>query len=561
MKYHYPILVILVILILFYACAQQVPLTGGPKDEIPPQIDTLESLASSQIHFEKQDINLYFNEFVNLRDAAKQILISPPPDYPPIIDNRLKRVSVKFDEKEILKEETTYVINFGESITDFTEGNKLKNYTFVFSTGDFIDSLSVKGQVRDAFTGEPVEEMVVMLYTNHQDSVVYKEKPYYFARTDEDGKFKINNLRADTFKIAAIGDLNLNYTFDANAEQIGFLDSLYIVTGDTTDMISLEVFKEVNEVTYKSFDIRNQGEIDIIFDPYVDLTTLRILDSMEYFWELNDQNQAKTTLWYKPSTLTRINWEAMRNGSLDTVGARINLNSVDTIPGPINITGTTHGKQIGLHPLDTLELQLSYPITSVNPEYISSIITIDSLTQDTLFLNWIPLLQPTMKLQATYNWVAGQEIPIQFLPGAIIDFYNKKNDTIDYKIKIANASDFGDIELQFENFDSSNYIIQLLEKEKLITESIFSPSDSTILFERLKPIEYNITIIHDRNDNGRWDPGNYILKQQSEHIYRKSLGSIQAGSTLRRTLNLLELSIVDEPAPEAQQATPRTSRR
>ncbi|MFT4566315.1 MAG: hypothetical protein ACI9FN_001270, partial [Saprospiraceae bacterium] len=125
----------------------------------------------------------------------------------------------------------------------------------------------------------------------------------------------------------------------------------------------------------------------------------------------------------------------------------------------------------------------------------------------------------------------------------------------------ANASDFGDIELQFENFDSSNYIIQLLEKEKLITESIFSPSDSTILFERLKPIEYNITIIHDRNDNGRWDPGNYILKQQSEHIYRKSLGSIQAGSTLRRTLNLLELSIVDEPAPEAQQATPRTSRR
>ncbi len=546
---------------MFIACAQQVPLTGGPKDEVPPQIDTLESIANSQIHFEKQDIILYFDEYVNLKDAAKQILISPPPNFPPIIDNRLKKVSVKFDEKEILKEETTYVINFGESITDFTEGNKLKNYTFVFSTGDFIDSLSVKGEVRDAFTGKPIEEMVVMLYTNHQDSVVYKEKPYYFARTDEDGKFKINNLRADTFKIAAIGDLNLNYTFDPNSEQIGFLDSFYIVTGDTTDIISLEVFKEVNEVTYKSFDIRNQGEIDISFDPYVDLSTVRILDSIEYFWELKDRSAASATLWYAPSTLSRLNWETMRNGTLDTVTARINLKSTDTIPGPINITGTKHSRQIGLHPLDTLEFNLSYPIKGINAAQIYAVITIDSSTQDTLALNWNVPIEPTMKLQTTYDWEAEQDISIQFLPGAILDFYNKSNDTTDYQIKTANASDFGSIELQFENFDSSNYIIQLLEKEKLISESIYTPTDSTITFEKLNPIDYNLTIIHDRNNNGRWDPGNYILKQQSERIYRKSLGAIQAGSATKSTLNLLELSISDEAETKPDQTTPRTSRR
>jgi len=543
------------------ACAQQVPLTGGPKDEVPPQVDTMESIPNNQIHFEKQDINLYFDEFVDLKNAAKQILISPPPTYPPIIDNRLKKVSVKFDEKEELKEQTTYVINFGESITDFTEGNKLQNFTFVFSTGDFIDSLSVKGEVHDAYTGEPVKEMVVMLYTNHQDSVIYKEKPYYFARTDEDGKFKINNLRSDTFKIAAIGDLNLNYTFDPKSEQIGFLDSLYIITGDTTDIISLEVFKEVEAVNYKSFDIRNQGEIDISFDPYADISTIRIIDSMEYYWGISDKNSPVATLWYAPSTRTRINWETTVNGKLDTVTARVNLKSVDTIPGPINIMGTGHSRQIGLHPLDTLEFKLSYPIKGINPENISAIVTIDSITRDTLSIAWIEPAMPTMSLKATYDWTSEQEIDFEFLPGSIIDFYDKTNDTIDYKVKVANETDFSSIELKFENFDSATYIIQLLEKEKFIKEVIYTPSDSLITLEKLNPLEYNLLIIKDRNNNSRWDPGNYILKQQSERIYRKSLGTIKAGEISKSTLDLLELDSSDKAAVEPSEATPRTSRR
>jgi len=549
--------------LLYMACAQQVPLTGGPKDEVPPQLDTIESIPNNQIHFEKQDINLYFDEFVDLKDAAKQILISPPPTYPPIIDNRLKKVSVKFNEKEKLKEQTTYVINFGESITDFTEGNKLQNFTFVFSTGDFIDSLSVKGEVHDAFTGEPVKEMVVMLYTNHQDSVIYKEKPYYFARTDEDGKFKINNLRADTFKIAAIGDLNLNYTFDSKSEQIGFLDSLYIINGDTSDIISLEVFKEVEAVNYKSFDVRNQGEIDVSFDPYVDITTIRIIDSMEYYWEIGDKNSPVATLWYAPANRTRVNWEATINGTLDTVTARINLKSVDTIPGPINIVGTGHSRQIGLHPMDTLEFKLSYPIKGIDVAFINAVVTIDSITQDTISIDWIEPSQPTMKLKATSDWSAEKEMDIQFLPGAIIDFYNKTNDTIDYKVKVAKEEDFSSIELQFENFDSSTYIIQLLEKEKFIKDVMYTPGDSLITLEKLNPLDYNLVIIKDRNQNGRWDPGNYILHQQSERIYRKSLGAIKAGEISKSTLDLLELSSTDKPKPSAEpsETTPRTSRR
>lgn len=546
---------------LYVACAQQVPLTGGPKDELPPQLDTVESVANNQIRFEKQDVILFFDEYVNLKDAAKQILISPPPNYPPIIDNRLKKVSVSFDEKEILKEETTYVINFGESITDFTESNKLQNFTFVFSTGDFIDSLSIKGEVLDAYTGEPVKEMVVMLYTNHQDSVIYQEKPFYFARTDDEGKFKINNLRADTFKIAVIDDLNLNYTFDSKSELVGFLDSLYVVTTDTSDIISLEVFKEVNEVSYKGFDIRNQGEIDITFDPYVDLSKLRLLDSMDYYWEIPDKKVALATLWYSPSSVTRINWEALRNGELDTIKARINLNSVDTIPGPISIRGTKHNKQIGLHPSDTLAFNLSYPIKNVNPEFITAYVTVDSITIDTLAINWIDLAEASMTMKATYAWTPEQKIDIQFLPGAIIDFYKKTNDTIEYQFKTAKPDDFGSIELSFENFDSSNYIIQLLEKEKWVNEAIYTAADSTIIFDKLNPTEYNLIIIQDRNQNSRWDPGNYLLKEQSERIYRKSLGSISAGATSNTELDLLKLGIKKEPEAKTENTTPNPSRR
>ena len=141
-----------------------------------------------------------------------------------VLDTKEKKTVVIDLEEEKLRDNTTYTINFGEAIQDLTEGNAPKDFRFIFATGPYIDSLSVQGTVRDAFTNELKEDVFVILYDNLEDSVVNKERPYYFAKTDKTGKFRIPNVKQDTFKIFALIDNNFNYLFDAENEQIGFLN-------------------------------------------------------------------------------------------------------------------------------------------------------------------------------------------------------------------------------------------------------------------------------------------------------------------------------------------------
>ncbi|MEZ4958777.1 MAG: Ig-like domain-containing protein [Saprospiraceae bacterium] len=215
-------------LALFFGCAQIVQPTGGPEDLRPPQLDSLHSTPNFQTHFKKQDIVLAFDEWVELKDVFTQVVISPPLEFRPAISRKKKTIVLKFDEKEVLRDSATYVINYGEAIRDITKGN-VAPMVFVFSTGSYIDSLSVSGNIVDAYTGKPVENVLFMLYENLADSVVRKDRPFYFAKTDKTGNFKVNNVKSGTFKAFALLDKNLNYRYDGEAEQIGFPDSMLVL--------------------------------------------------------------------------------------------------------------------------------------------------------------------------------------------------------------------------------------------------------------------------------------------------------------------------------------------
>ena len=189
----------------------------------PPKLDTLNSTRNFQTRFKKQTIVLAFDEWVELRDAFTQVVVSPPLEHRPEIVRKKKTIQLRFDEREVLRDSATYVINFGQAIRDLTEGNAAE-IVFVFSTGDYIDSLSVEGRIVDAYTAKPVENVLFMLYENLADSVVRKERPFYFTRTDKEGNFKVSNVKSGRFKAFALLDQNLNYRYDSDAEKIAFLD-------------------------------------------------------------------------------------------------------------------------------------------------------------------------------------------------------------------------------------------------------------------------------------------------------------------------------------------------
>ena len=182
------------VLFHFFSCASTGELLAGPKDTTPPVLDTMMSTPNNQVRFQKQDIVFVFDEFVEVKDAFKQVLVSPPLNYLPKVSGRGKKVTFAFNEKEELRENVTYSINFGDAIVDFREGNILSNFVFAFSTGDHLDSLSVKGTVVDALTSKPAENVQVLFYDILEDSIVAKSRPYYAVKTNKNGNFECTRM-------------------------------------------------------------------------------------------------------------------------------------------------------------------------------------------------------------------------------------------------------------------------------------------------------------------------------------------------------------------------------
>jgi uncharacterized protein (DUF2141 family) len=204
-------------------CANQGSLTGGPKDEKPPEIVTSEP-ANFSTHFKASRVEITFDEYIDLKDISKQLVVSPPMAKKPEIKKNGRKLEILF--KDSLLPNRTYALNFGDALTDLNEGNPIKNFQYVFSTGASLDSLQVAGIVLNALDGKPAEDILVMLYSGDADSLPLKTIPLYISRTGKDGRFTLKNLAGGKYKIFALKDGNTNYKFDMPSEAVAFTDSL-----------------------------------------------------------------------------------------------------------------------------------------------------------------------------------------------------------------------------------------------------------------------------------------------------------------------------------------------
>ncbi|MFT4643835.1 MAG: hypothetical protein ACI8ZX_000231, partial [Planctomycetota bacterium] len=199
------IMSLLLLSILLFSCAEIVAPSGGEKDTQPPKVKK-SSPENYTTNFNSNKIEIKFDEFIKLNSGGGNILISPSLENKPKFELIGKKVIIIFKEK--LLKETTYIINFGSSIKDNNEGNILKDYKFIFSTGSFIDSLKIEGKVLNAFNKEAVDNVLVALYKKDEDSVLYK-KPLYFTKTNKEGQYSLENLKSNSYQIVALEDKNL----------------------------------------------------------------------------------------------------------------------------------------------------------------------------------------------------------------------------------------------------------------------------------------------------------------------------------------------------------------
>jgi hypothetical protein len=547
---------------LLAGCANPVQPTGGPKDEIAPRLDSLRSTRNYQTQFKKQTIVLAFNEWVELRDVFNQVVISPPLEYRADIARKKKTIQVNFDEREVLRENATYVINFGQAIRDITEGNAAPA-VFVFSTGDYIDSLSVEGKIVDAFSGQPAENVLFMLYENLADSVVRKERPFYFARTDKQGVFKVNNVKSGIFKGVALLDQNLNYRFDTDAEKIGFLDSALVLTdsvlpqppADTSsahavDSLALEeptegkdtlvtlktlgakvflrLFSEEKHLFLRSKETATYGVVKLVFsrepfDAVIGFDTLG-----QKIWQENVVDTVR--IWYDLPQDTAWNVYVKRDNSADTVHVRTNRREAFLNSATLNVAAGKQSDRVAKQHLQKpFNLKFNHPLNAFHSRNIE-------LQEDTAKLEVRPAFQidtsDRRTLQTLFSWKENVQYQLVIFPGGVTDIYGLTNaDTIRQVFTAAQKKDLGTLNLTVTGLQSNQaYVIRVLGQNNTVIGRFEVAGDEQFQFVSglLAPDTYTVEIIEDLDRNGRWTTGNYDLHRQPERVLVKKLEQLRA---------------------------------
>lgn len=535
----------LFILLLLSSCAQIVSPGGGAKDIFPPKV--VKYLPdSAKLHFNSKLIIINFDEFIQLVDLNGQLIISPPMEKEPEISVKNKTLTIALDKKDTLKSNRTYCISFGNAIHDLNESNPIDNFRYIFSTGDFIDSLSIKGKVQNAFDQKSEKGILVLLYSDFNDSVVYKKLPEYFARTKDDGTFQINNIRKGKYKIVALKDVSGNYKYDGESESIGFLDTL--IDPSQKEDILINLFQEpAKKLFLKKYLYESFGKILLVFNKGDENITA---EPLNYTFKENDvlpeysKNKDTINYWFtnidKDSLVLRV-----KNGDriLDTVSLKIISKEaalkLKRNPLKLSLLKSPNGNQ-SFDLNSELHLFFSQPISTINIKkpvllkedsvliknylQLSFYKPLNAKGQDIAigFSDSVGRVKSNLDKEKSDTHIKLKEKKNYHLfipPGTFTDIFGLTNDTIKIDFKTREEKFYGSLKLKMEVPETKGkYIVQLLDdKEYVVRESTIQKPE-TLTFDYLYPQNYKLKIINDENGNGKWDSGNYLLKQQPEKV-------------------------------------------
>lgn len=550
-----PSAIILSVLLLFSGfiltkCARPGTPAGGPKDEIPPEVVS-EMPPNRTVFFNTTKATITFNEFIQLKDPSKEIFISPPMRTRPVFKAIGKKISIEFQEE--LKPNSTYTINFGSSIIDFTESNALVNYEYVFATGGYIDSLSIPGKVLNAFDHKPVESVIVMVYMDDNDTVSLDSLPYIVppksaSKSTKDGLFRINNLSAGAYKIFALEDLNNNFIFDIPNERIAFLDTLIIIepelpvidtieTADSTDAaaLALQVLTEDTYTLYLFEEIDSTQKLlgkklvgrsllQYIFRMPADSVKISPVGFQPGIpdWYIKEFNMTKDTVnfWLKSGLPDTIRICINAGDSLVDTSRYVISKEVTERPGRKKESVAASLNIISNAVAGAFDLKKNFKLYFAKPieDYEQGKIHLFTLT-DTI----IPtlLFQDTLKKEGEidYNWKPEEFYHLMIEDSAFCDLSGAYNDSTSFKFKVRAYEDYG-ILLMNVNLPEipGQYIIQLMSDKETVLRQQLVPHTGLVRFDYLMPGNYKLKAIFDTNSNGKWDTGKYRYYSLPERV-------------------------------------------
>jgi len=551
------------IILLSYACANkaQGP-TGGPKDITPPSV--LKSYpANGSLNFKKKQILIDFDELVSVEKANENVLISPPQVKPPDVKSFGKRVTVEFNEP--LFDSTTYTINFDNAIVDLNEKNAIKNYFFSFSTGNEIDTLKIAGTVINAEDLNPMSGIFVGIYKETSDTVFSKKPFLRIGKTDENGRFSINNIKKGAYKVFALGDANRDYFFQPG-EGLALYDSLVVpttrieqmqdtvwkdtVTVDSIrtymgtrflpDDLTLRYFKESKKRQYL---VKNERKEPFVFSLFFNtvMKELPKIKPLNFEWEgkyLLQKNNAMDSLtyWITDSLVWKTDTLKMTVSYMKTDSVFNLVPTTDTLNISMRKARLNPKARLAKKPTDLKVEPLKYlnniastfeiynpiilnfeaPLSDIDISKIKLNQKIDTTFKSIPF-KWRQIDSTKMNFAIDYKWVAENSYELNIDSAAFKSIYNKISNKFSGQFKIRSLDEYSSVKMFLAEFNPKA-VLQVLDSKDVVLASKPASEKGTVI-QYLKPGDYYVRMFLDNNGNGKWDSGDLASRLQPEEVF------------------------------------------
>lgn len=587
---------------VMYSCANIGNPSGGPIDKTPP-IFMRSNPTPNAVNVKDRKIEIFFDEIVSLKDPSTKIIVSPAQTEMPRMSALGRKVTVELVDS--LLPNTTYTIDFSNSIQDNNEGNAIDNFAFAFSTGSVIDSMRVSGYVLDSRTLEPMQSVVVGLQSNLADSAFHKEKLQRVALTNDRGQFTIRNVSPGSYHIFALKDLDRDYKFGNPTEDIAFLDSIIVpsigsreaadtVYNDLNEIdtimratrpayfpndILLSMFNEDRKSQYLANNLRvDSTRISLTFAAASDtLPSLSIVgrNDVPDQWYTLERSQTNDTLtyWIRPPHLVSADTLMVATTYLRTDTASNLSWGTDTLKFTFQRQKAKKKKKneetdsleqirfMELHPLANgtqevyapLLLQTGTPIERYSREAFH---LQRKLQNDTTFypaeIKSIALRDSTLSrrdLMLKVDWEPGAAYTLAVDSLAMTDIYGLQTKPLKVDFNVRKMEEYGNIVFNIPAVRDSA-IVELLDgTEKIVLRAPVKSHRAELL--NLLPGKYYARLFIDRNGNGKYDTGNYDMHLQPEEtVYYPGAINLKKNWDVEQTWDIYATPI-DKQKPEA----------
>ena len=531
-------------IVVISGCAKRGSPTGGPVDSIPPVLINASPKINS-INFESKEIRLTFDEFIKLDNVDEQLIISPPINKSSYevkpLNGVTKKVFLEFIDS--LETETTYSINFGNSIKDNNEGNPLTFFSYTFSTGETIDSLYVRGNISDAFDKETDDYISIHLYridSIFNDSIIFNNRPTYISNSLDSTSYQFKNIKEGKYLILALKDIDNNYFFDPFYDKIGFIDSLITLPRDS--IINFKLFKEETSLIWDKPHFINSEKIGFGYYGKLDLKNIKIEsslpDSVNYTY--TKENEKDTLIfWLSKNSFDSLNFNLIEKDTTKLVTVKFDR-AKDTLIDSLSISPKTTSI---IHLKETFKLSSNIPLKNIE----DSLITIRDI--DSLIVPFTTSINDNLdQIDIKFEVSPSDNYRLFILPEAIKDIRGVSNDTLQYNVVSQSLEDYGNVYLDVIRNSNSKFILQMIDSNGDVIRVFKNVNqDATYNFDYVRPGKYIFRLIEDANNNDKWDTGNYLKKIKPERVYYFSNElEVRANWDLNETFNLNQIMSVKD---------------